>query len=242
MRHALAVLFGTAVILTILIFRLLHPSLAPSGISYPDSRVVAQTTRELYSEQSVRIYIGIVSTTSSESSRNILISKVTSWYNFDRRLILREIYQRFADSLDPMDKVDIRFILGRPSLTGSPADRILEMEQETYGDILMLDVLENMNDGKSYEYFATLGRMYPETLSERERPYDYAMKLDDDSFLHISNLLKKLRPLTPRQNTWLVCHRAPVVLRRMLMRLFRDAGISCYITCLVRDTFSHGIL
>lgn len=202
MRHPLPVFVATAVILTVLIFQL-HPS---SGISYQDSRVVAQTTRGPYSERSVRIYIGIVPTIPSESSRNMLISKVTSWYNFDRRLILREIYKRFTDSLSPIDKVDIRFILGHPSLTESPVDRILKMEQETYGDILMLDVLENMNNGKSYEYFATLGKMYPETLSETERPYDYAMKLDDDSFLYIPNLLEKLRPLTPRQNTWLVRH------------------------------------
>lgn len=107
-----------------------------------------------------------------------------------------------------MDKVDIRFILGRPSLSRSPVDGILELEQEMYGDIMMLDCLENMNEGKSYEYFAALGRMHSETLSETQRPYDYAMKLDDDSFLHIHNLLEKLRPLTPRKNTWFVRHRS----------------------------------
>jgi hypothetical protein len=80
---------------------------------------------------------------------------------------------------------------------------LLKWEAETYGDIHMLGVEENMNEGKSYEYFASLASMYPEEDAE-QRPWDYAMKLDDDAFLHIPRLFEKLRPMIPRRSTWFV--------------------------------------
>ena len=80
---------------------------------------------------------------------------------------------------------------------------LLKWEAETYGDIHMLDVEENMNEGKSYEYFAWLASMYPKEDAE-QRPWDYAMKLDDDAFLHIPRLFEKLRPMVPRRSTWFV--------------------------------------
>lgn len=81
---------------------------------------------------------------------------------------------------------------------------ILQWEQERFGDIHMIEMEENMNDGKSFEYFASLADMYPADLPAANRPWDYAMKLDDDSFLNIPQLLEKLRPLVPREQTWLV--------------------------------------
>jgi hypothetical protein len=80
---------------------------------------------------------------------------------------------------------------------------MLEWENETFGDIHMIDMEENMDDGKSYEYFASLAAMYPSSVLRENRPWDYAMKIDDDAFLHIPNLLEKLRPMT-RNNTWFV--------------------------------------
>jgi hypothetical protein len=67
----------------------------------------------------------------------------------------------------------------------------------------MIDMEENMDDGKSYEYFASLATMYPSNVSREHRPWDYAMKVDDDAFLQIPNLLEKLRPMA-RDNTWFV--------------------------------------
>jgi len=60
-----------------------------------------------------------------------------------------------------------------------------------------------MNDGKSYEYLYMMGKMYGSELSREERPYDYLMKVDDDAFLHLPNLLEKLRPMR-RHELWLV--------------------------------------
>jgi hypothetical protein len=87
----------------------------------------------------------------------------------------------------------------------------LNWEAEAFGDIQMVDMEENMNDGKSYEYFASLGNMYPADVDATERPWDYAMKLDDDAFLNIPNLLERLRPMVPRRNTWFVRSLAPTL-------------------------------
>jgi hypothetical protein len=67
----------------------------------------------------------------------------------------------------------------------------------------MVDMQENMNDGKSYEYLYMMGKMYPSSLSREERPFDYLMKVDDDAFVHIPNLLERLRPMR-RKDLWLV--------------------------------------
>lgn len=111
----------------------------------------------------------------------------------------------------------------------------MKWEQESFGDMHMIEMEENMDDGKSYEYFTSLANMYPEDIAEEDRPWDYAMKVDDDSFLNIPNLLEKLRPLTPRQNTWFV--RIPL----SATIDSRAEETKKFITCLDRDMFSRGI-
>jgi len=129
--------------------------------------------------------------------------QVTAWWKFSRRLILREAYKRFRLSDNSTDSYAIRFVVGQPEEAQRNMSLILRWEQETFRDLHIIEMEENMNEGKSYEYFASLARWHPSNLSI-ERPWDYAMKLDDDSFLNIPNLLEKLRPLIPRTETWFV--------------------------------------
>jgi hypothetical protein len=81
---------------------------------------------------------------------------------------------------------------------------LLKWENDTFGDIHVIDMEENMNEGKSYEYFASMAAMFPGNVSKQERPWDYVMKVDDDTFLHLPNLVEKLRPMK-REKTWFVC-------------------------------------
>jgi len=67
----------------------------------------------------------------------------------------------------------------------------------------MIDMVENMNDGKSFEYFASMAQMFPGNVSREQRKWDYVMKVDDDSFLHLPHLVEKLRPLK-REKVWFV--------------------------------------
>jgi len=79
----------------------------------------------------------------------------------------------------------------------------LQWEQERFGDMHFLNQTENMNNGKSYEYFADLARSYP-SLDPEERPWDYAMKADDDSLINLPQLAERLRTITPRWDTYVV--------------------------------------
>ena len=82
---------------------------------------------------------------------------------------------------------------------------MLQWENDTFGDIHMIDMEENMNEGKTYEYFASMAAMYPNggNVSREERKWDYVMKLDDDTFVNLPNLVDKLRPMK-REKIWFV--------------------------------------
>jgi len=79
---------------------------------------------------------------------------------------------------------------------------LLQWENDTFGDIHMIDMEENMNDGKSYEYFASMAAIYGNG-SRDERRWDYVMKVDDDTFLHLGNLVERLRGMR-RERVWFV--------------------------------------
>lgn len=100
----------------------------------------------------------------------------------------------------------IRFVVGLPRDDENGMTDLLEWEQERFGDLQILDQKENMNEGKTFEYFSSLARMYP-TDDPAKRPWDYAMKADDDTFVNIPLLLERLRPMTPREETYMVPHK-----------------------------------
>lgn len=127
--------------------------------------------------------------------------KVTAWWNFAARSILREAYTHF--SVDNGDLVTIRFVVGLPREDEHGMMDLLQWEQERFGDLQVLNQRENMNEGKTFEYFSSLARMYP-IDDPAQRPYDYAMKADDDTFVNIPLLLERLRPMTPREETYMV--------------------------------------
>ena len=115
--------------------------------------------------------------------------------------MLRETYQHF--NVSDQDIVDIRFVVGQPAKEDKGLRSFLKWEQDRYEDLQILNMHENMNDGKSYEYFASLARMFPSN-DPLKRPYDYAMKADDDTLLNLPQLLERLRPLVPREETYIV--------------------------------------
>jgi hypothetical protein len=126
---------------------------------------------------------------------------VTAWWNFASRLILREAYTHFQ--IPENDVVTIRFVVGLPEASDPGVLRILLWERDRFQDLQILNVTENMNNGKSYEYFADLASNFPSHDPTR-RPWDYAMKLDDDSLVNIPRLLDRLRPMVPREELYMV--------------------------------------
>lgn len=88
-------------------------------------------------------------------------------------------------------QVTLRFIIGKPK--SNEENLSVGLESLHYRDIMVLDIEENMNHGKSFTFFSSVAAMGVH--------YDYVMKVDDDSYVRLENLAKSLQPL-PRNDLY----------------------------------------
>ncbi|GAA6004618.1 hypothetical protein JCM10207_000957 [Rhodosporidiobolus poonsookiae] len=138
----------------------------------------------------------------------------------DRRNAIRLSYAKHSKPIDPRTgrpahNVQLKFILGRPRARWA---RGIALEMEMYNDMVVLDVEENMNKGKTFKYFswanenATVPVYYSvpgedgvvdgvRQVGVGFKKADYVVKADDDSFIVLSELERHLR-ITPRENTY----------------------------------------
>jgi len=130
----------------------------------------------------------------SPDSVRIFIGVVVAYDRFGQRSYIRETYNQMKKYIDPRDTVTVKFIVGKNKEVGM--DQLISWENETWGDIVVINQLENMNDGKTYNYFKYL-------YDTESGKYDYAMKLDDDTFLNIPTLLNVIRPIYPREGAYI---------------------------------------
>jgi hypothetical protein len=161
---------------------------------------------------------------------------------YERRHLIRSTYLRHSRPIDPhtgrpATNVQVKFILGRPRRHHA---RRIALEMETYNDIVVLDMKENMNQGKTHAFFkwanenATIpfyykppsnskriGKLTPdnrfnndgqevETYNLGFKKADYVVKADDDSFLVLNELERHLR-VAPRTNMYWGCELSFVV-------------------------------
>ncbi|KEI37533.1 glycosyltransferase family 31 protein [Mixia osmundae IAM 14324] len=143
---------------------------------------------------------------------------------YERRHLIRSTYARHSKPLDPKtgqpaQNIQLKFILGRPRKNHA---RRLALEMETYNDIVVLDIKENMNRGKTYAFMrwaaenATIpfnyvpqhgrtqslqGGTITQPVSVGFRKADYIVKADDDSFLVLSELERHMR-VSPREKSY----------------------------------------
>lgn len=133
-----------------------------------------------------------------------------------RRELVRHSYAAHPFSRTESTKnIRVRFIIGRPR---SEYVEAVKAEQEEYGDIVVLDIEENMNSGKTHAFFswaaegATVPHWeYPRSDDEErsavymgERPAQYVIKADDDAFLMLGELERRLR-VAPREMAYWGC-------------------------------------
>ncbi|CAG8531968.1 7855_t:CDS:2 [Paraglomus brasilianum] len=122
---------------------------------------------------------------------SVFIGIFTIATKFERRQVIRDLYRAQQKTLID-DRVEYRFIMGKPD---SPHLQLrLEIEQEAYGDLLILNITENLNKGKGHAYWKWAAKTFagiPENKSL------LIAKADDDVFIHFQNLALNLRPLAP---------------------------------------------
>ncbi|KAM0753266.1 hypothetical protein T439DRAFT_378965 [Meredithblackwellia eburnea MCA 4105] len=136
---------------------------------------------------------------------------------FERRQLIRTTYVAHTKPIDPAtgrpaQNVQVKFILGRPEPRYA---RRVALEMELYNDIVVLDLKENMNRGKTHAYFTWAAQNATVPINYRRRgdgarddqigvgfkKVDYVVKADHDSFVRLDELERNLR-VTPRQKTY----------------------------------------
>jgi hypothetical protein len=127
-----------------------------------------------------------------EPEFSLLVGVLTMPSRRERRDIVRMAYALQPPAAGA--RVDVRFVFCNVT---NPVDEVLvALEARRHGDILVLDCAENMNDGKTYAYLSSAPRLFA------QRPYDYVMKTDDDTYLRVAALADELRG-KPRRDVYL---------------------------------------
>lgn len=132
-------------------------------------------------------------TTTAQPEFRLLVGVLTTPKRYERRGIVRLAYA-LQPPVPAYAQVDVRFVFCG---VDDPVDRVLvALEVARHGDILVLNCTENMNHGKTHQYFSSVPRVFADA------PYDYVMKTDDDTYLRVAAMADELRP-KPRDDVYL---------------------------------------
>ncbi|ORY52322.1 hypothetical protein BCR33DRAFT_845516 [Rhizoclosmatium globosum] len=128
--------------------------------------------------------IGVMTTTSDASS--------------NRRNLLREIYRNANPSPTDAEQIDFVYVFGNGK--SWEAEYQLTMEEIAHpSDTIITEREENMNDGKTYDWFnLSRGMLYTEHPVRKNEfclRYRFVGKTDDDAIIHVPRLSKLLLQL-----------------------------------------------
>ncbi|XP_078157485.1 beta-1,3-galactosyltransferase pvg3-like [Carex rostrata] len=130
----------------------------------------------------------------SKPEFKLLFSILTVPEKTERRHIIRMAYALQKPTI-PNVQIDVRFVFCK--LKTDEQKVFIAMEILTYNDIIIMNCTENMDEGKTYTYFSSVPKMFP----DEERPYDFVMKADDDAYFRLDKLYEALRD-KPREDTY----------------------------------------
>ncbi|KAL5213486.1 hypothetical protein ABZP36_024333 [Zizania latifolia] len=132
----------------------------------------------------------------------VLLGVLTRADTYERRALLRLAY-----ALQPAPTravVDVRFVVC--NLAKEEDAALVALEIAAYGDVIVLNCTENMDNGKTHTYFSTVPRMFA------GEPYDYVGKTDDDTYYRLAAVADTLRDM-PRHDLYYgflnPCHTKP---------------------------------
>lgn len=111
-----------------------------------------------------------------------LVGVYSSAKDFDRRSLIRLTYLR-----DKPEDIDLYFIIGQPET--EQHQTLVALEMLIYSDMLVLNITENLTEGKTYEFFKAIGATF------REGDYKFVVKMDSDVWCDLPNLATRLRNL-----------------------------------------------
>ncbi|MQM12461.1 hypothetical protein Taro_045382 [Colocasia esculenta] len=94
--------------------------------------------------------------------------------------------------------IDVKFVLC--NLTREEQRMLIALEIMRYDDIMILQCWENVNSGKTYTFFSSLPAMFNGT-NDGDKPYDFVMKTDDDTYFRFPELVESLRR-QPREDVY----------------------------------------
>ncbi|XP_067005423.2 beta-1,3-galactosyltransferase 6 [Anabrus simplex] len=114
----------------------------------------------------------------------LVVLVVSSPANFKRRHTLRETWLKTCADIN----VKYYFVIGSKSLPSDISSKI-ESEQNIYSDILILeDILDTYS-------FLTRKVLSAFVWIEKNKKFQYILKCDDDSFVHVKELVRKLKTI-----------------------------------------------
>ncbi|CAE6429062.1 unnamed protein product [Rhizoctonia solani] len=154
----------------------------------------------------------------------LFVGVMSTAMGFQRRQLIRSTWASHPRSrggadgqsnLEGTSRTVVKFIVGAPSPS---VERRLRLENELYGDIVVLPIRENMNEGKTHAYFSwayeralvppprpsqnqgsKANQTDPQVALALHRDFsdwvkpDYVVKTDDDSFVMLAELEARLR-------------------------------------------------
>ncbi|WVW84505.1 hypothetical protein I302_106539 [Kwoniella bestiolae CBS 10118] len=123
----------------------------------------------------------------------------------------RDLYRQVVIPDFPSDQFTIKFILGTPPFPENPigqeaiARTVLmnkvEAEMREFGDMVMLPMIDNIDLGKTHEYFKWVAKEYSGPGRVKGRPR-FVMKADDDTILVMPNLISGFKDLNCADNVY----------------------------------------
>ncbi|WFC98892.1 hypothetical protein MYAM1_001625 [Malassezia yamatoensis] len=154
---------------------------------------------------------------------DVLVGIMSYDQAFERRQTIRQTYATMTQPRDdstglPLGNVQVKFILGRPRKAF--VDRVA-MEMEMYNDLVILDAKETGSSYKTLRFFqwaaknGTVPILMPRNAGgligapALDGQYDvhwkladYVIKADDDSFIMLDELERRLRSLSRQMVYW----------------------------------------
>ncbi|WVN88896.1 uncharacterized protein L203_104111 [Cryptococcus depauperatus CBS 7841] len=161
----------------------------------------------------------------------VFIGIFTTDSGLERRQLIRQSYaSHWRSRREGTEGVRVRFVMGRPR---KRYEKAIQLEIEAFNDIVLLDMEENMNSGKTYTFFSWAAEnatvpdweypfhsRSPSAFAEDkreeldmpeekldapvwkgERKPNFVAKADDDAFIMLAELEKRLR-VAPREKSF----------------------------------------